>query len=285
MTASTSATPLPAAERNLAVLLARLTGIDGPVARAAAALHLPLNREITMLAYRHALRAHPVWTDPPFDADGRPVLLVGGFGSSAIVLAPLHDWLHRLGARPMLAPIRFGIGCGERATRSVTTALERLADAAGEPAVLLAHSRGGQFARSVAVRRPELVQGLITLGSPLIRLLAVHPVIKAQAVVIGLVGTLGVPGLMRAGCLWGSCCRQLRADLTAPFPTQVPFVSIYSQSDSVVDWRASLDPAARHVEVHSTHGGLISDPAIFTVLCEELRALHPLALTPALLAA
>lgn len=260
------------------------TGIGGALARVATALRLPLNRELAMLAHWRALRTHPVWHNPPLHAGGQPVLVVGGMGSSAIVLAPLQYWLHRVGARPVLAPIGFGVGCGERIAHTVERTLVRLTEAAGEPAVVLAHSRGGQFARAVAVRRPELTRGLITLGSPLNRLLAVHPIVKAHVVVLGLAGTVGVPWLMRAGCLWGGCCRQLRADLAAPFPARVPFVSIYSQSDRIVDWRSSLDPGARHVEVDSSHTGLITDPEVFAVLSQELRALQPQPLTPVRLA-
>lgn len=261
--------------------LARLTGSDGPVPRAAAALHLPLNREITMLANRKQLTAHSVWTHPPVDTGGLPVLVIGGLGSSPVVLASLYDWLHRLNARPALAPIRLGVGCGERAVRLVNGSLDRLCDAAGEPVLLIAHSRGGQFARSVAVRRPESVRGLITLGSPLNRMLAVHPMVKAQVAMLGFAGTLGVPGLMRMGCMWGNCCRQLRDDLVAPFPAQVPFVSMYSRADTVVDWRASLDPAARNVEVRTTHSGLIADPEVFVILAEYLQFMAARRVTPA----
>jgi len=263
----------------------QLASPDGSLTRVAAALHLPLNRALTMLASRERLRAHPVWTDPPVDGTGRPVLLVGGLGSSPVALIPLHDWLHRVGSRPVLAPIQYGIGCGERATQSVTDTLDRLADATGEPVVILAHSRGGQFARSAAVRRPGSVRGLITLGSPLTRMLAVHPVIKAQVAVLGFAGTLGIPGLMRASCMWGSCCRQLRSDLSGPFPHQVPFVSVYSRSDEVVDWHASLDPAARHIEVNSTHGGLITNPDVFVILADQLRSMWSRRAAPVSLAA
>jgi triacylglycerol lipase len=263
----------------------RLTRPDGPLARAAAALFLPLNREAAMLVSRERLRSHPVWTDPPLDTGGLPVLVIGGMASSPVVLAPMQDWLHRLGARPVLAPVQYGIGCGERAVRSVMGALDRLSDAAGDQVLLIAHSRGGQFARSAAVRHPGLVRGLITLGSPLNRLLAVHPVIKAHVVVLGFAGTLGLPGLLRAGCIWGTCCRRLRADLVGPFPHTVPFVSIYSRSDGVVDWRASLDPAARNIEVDSTHGGLITDPEVFVVVAEQLGAMRTRPALPVSLAA
>jgi hypothetical protein len=35
---------------------------------------------------------------------------------------------------------------------------------------------------------------------------------------LGVGGSLGIPGLFRASCLWGQCCRPLRDDLWGPFP-------------------------------------------------------------------
>jgi triacylglycerol lipase len=123
------------------------------------------------------------------------------------------------------------------------------------------------------VRRPEFVRGLITLGSPLTRLLGAHPIVLLKVLGLGVVGSLGVPGLFRASCLWGDCCRPLRDDLMGPFPTEVPFLSVFSRQDGVVPWEASLDPAARHREISTTHRGLIASPAAFQLLAQELTLL------------
>lgn len=220
---------------------------------------------------RDAIRESPFWDEPPCDVGGVPVLVVGGLGSHPNWLRPMADWLHRLGARSRLAPVRYGIGCGEAITGSVEQALERHVEETGEPAIVIGHSRGGQFARALAVRRPELHRGIITLGSPLNRMLGVHPLVKAQVAALGLAGTLGVPGVLRAGCLWGECCRRLRADLVGPFPDTIPFVSMFSRTDERVDWRASLDPAADHVEVSATHNGLILNPDCLVAVAVHLH--------------
>jgi pimeloyl-ACP methyl ester carboxylesterase len=172
----------------------------------------------------------------------------------------------------VIAPTRYGIDCGERTAAIVEAALRWYATEVGESVVIIAHSRGGQFARATAVRAPEHVRALITLGSPLNRLLAVRPRLRARCALLGIAGTAGVPGVMRAGCLWGSCCRRLRSDLAAPFPDALPFVSIYSRQDEVVDWRASIDPAARHREVTATHSGLINTAESIRALSDELIA-------------
>ncbi|MFN2495498.1 MAG: esterase/lipase family protein [Pseudonocardiaceae bacterium] len=251
----------------------RLIADTGPLAQLAACWHLPFYRQVRVLADHQALHRHPIWRNPAVDLAGLPVLVVGGLATNPEVLSPLRDWLHRIGARTLLAPTQYGIACGQRAAIAVEDALARHVDATGEPAVIIAHSRGGQFARPVAVRRPELVRGLITLGSPLTRLLGAHPIVLLKVLGLGVVGSLGVPGLVRASCLWGDCCRPLRDDLVGPFPDDVPFVSVFSRQDEVVLWKASLDPAARHREICTTHRGLIASPAAFQLLAQELTLL------------
>ncbi|MGH3929664.1 MAG: hypothetical protein ACRDTF_06770 [Pseudonocardiaceae bacterium] len=251
-------------------LAGQLLTDTGPLARLSASLKLPFYQEVRVLAGYRAMRNHRLWQDPPVELGGLPVLVVGGLASSPRILGPMQDWLQHIGARTLLAPTQYGIACGERTAAAVTAALARHVDATGERAVIVAHSRGGQFARPVTVRRPDLVRGLITLGSPLTRLLGAHPLVLLEVLGLGVLGSLGIPGLIRASCLWGECCRQLRSDLIGSFPADMPFVSVFSRQDEVVPWQASLDPAARHREVSTTHSGLIASPVAFQVLAQEL---------------
>jgi len=46
------------------------------------------------------------------DVKGLPVVLVGGMSSCEQTLSPLHDWLRRLNCRCVVAPVRYGVGCG-----------------------------------------------------------------------------------------------------------------------------------------------------------------------------
>jgi pimeloyl-ACP methyl ester carboxylesterase len=238
--------------------------------RRAATLRPPLWHEAKDLVQGQKQRRYIMRHDPPMEAHDLPVLLVGGITSTERTFAPLRDWLHRINCRCLVAPVRYGVGCGAQSARYVERALERLTEATGQTAVVIAHSRGGQFARAVAVRRPELHRGLITLGSPLRRLLAVHPLLLAEVALFGLAGSLGIPGLMKAGCLWGECCAHFRTDLRRPFPSGIPFLNVYSPHDQVVDWRSTLDPAARHRSVSTTHAGLLWSPESLSVITEEI---------------
>jgi hypothetical protein len=63
-------------------------------------------------------------------------------------------------------------------------------------------------------------------------------------------------GLLTAWCLRGECCEPFRRALADPFPDEVGYLSIYSRTDGIVDWRACLDPEAdEHVEVKASHIG------------------------------
>jgi triacylglycerol lipase len=233
----------------------------------------PITRQACALADDREWHRHPLSPKPSVDLAGLPVLVVGGLATNPQTLSPLQDRLQRIGCRTLLVPPQYGVACGQRAAIAVEDALARHVDETGEQAVIIAHSRGGQFARPVAVRRPELLRGLITLGSPLTRLLGVHPIVLLKVLGLAVGGSLGIPGLFRASCLWGECCSPLRDDLRGPFPDHVPFLSVFSRRDEVVPWQASLDPAARHQEIHTTHRGLITSPAAFQLLAQELTLL------------
>jgi triacylglycerol lipase len=251
--------------------------------RMAAVCTLPIARELQTVASWDAVRQHRVWVEPPLDARALPVLLIGGLATSTAQLGTLAEWLTRLNCRVQIAAIGFGLGCGEWTLRQAGRELADLAERSGERCVVVGHSRGGQIARALTVRSPELVRGLIVLGSPLNRLLGVHPLLKVQVAMLGLAGTLGLPGLLRPSCLWGMCCSRLRSEVVAPLPVDVSYVSVFSKRDRMVDWRSTLDPAARHREVTTSHSGLVCAPEAFQVLAEELGGLvtsgvaHPLA--------
>jgi pimeloyl-ACP methyl ester carboxylesterase len=214
---------------------------------------------------------HRAWAEPRLDGRESPIMLIGGLAGTVEQFALLEGWLSRLNFDVRVASIGSGVDCGERTVARVTGQVAALVEERGQRCVLIGHSRGGQSARVLGVRHPELVRGVVVLGSPLNRMLGVHPWLKARVAMLGLAGTLGVPGLLRPSCLWGVCCRRLRSDIQAPFPDDIPFLSLFSKQDRTVDWRSSLDPGARHREVSATHSGLLVVPEVFEVIAEELR--------------
>jgi triacylglycerol lipase len=209
------------------------------------------------------------WPAPP-RGDGRPVLLVPGFLAGDQSLTRLAVWLRTGGFELARSGIRWNVNCMEPIVESVETRLERAVSRAGCRALLVGQSRGGSIARAMAVLRPDLVDTVVTLGSPLLDQLAIRARTWPSVLGVGLLGTIGVPGLFSWSCLAGDCCARSVAAALAPFPADVRFVSVYSRSDEIVRWEACLDPAAVQVEVDVSHMGMGVSRDVWLALAREL---------------
>jgi pimeloyl-ACP methyl ester carboxylesterase len=218
-----------------------------------------------------ALLRNERFQDPPEAPKSRAVMLIPGFLTGDGSLGLLGSWLKRAGHRTCRAGIRLNVDCSEAAVGRLEACLERFCEAQADRAFIVGQSRGGTFARVLAVRRPDLVRGVVTLGSPHLEPLAVHPLVLLQGAAIAALGSLGVPGVASHSCVTGDCCTRFVDDLSGDFPGGVRFVSVFSRSDGVVDWRACLDPAALHVEVDSTHCGMSVHEDVFEVVSRALR--------------
>jgi triacylglycerol lipase len=225
----------------------------------------PLWAEARVPAELLSLRRDPVWDGEGVDpGDGQPVLLICGFLAGDPSLRLLAAWLKRMGHRPVRAGLRWNVGCSGETVDRLEQLIEALAAEHGRPVALVGQSRGGTCARILAVRRPDLVDRVVTLGSPLLDQFDIHPLVWAQVHLLGLLGTVGrVPGLMSFTCREGECCAQVNRELSAPFPSGVTLTSVYSRSDGIVRWRACLDPAARWREVQSSHIGMAWNAAAY----------------------
>lgn len=207
--------------------------------------------------------------------DGRPVLLIPGFLAGDNSLGIMTQWLRRSEYRTSSAGVRSHVDCSSATAKRVERRLERLVEKQGARAAVIGQSRGGLLARVLGVRRPDLVGSVVTLGSPQLDMFSVHPLVLLQIGIVGALGTLRVPGLFGAGCLTGSCCAGFGDDLAAPMPDEVDYVSIYSRSDGIVDWRACLDPEARQVEVTASHCGMAVSAAVYREIAGALRRTEP----------
>jgi hypothetical protein len=130
------------------------------------------------------------------------------------------------------------------------------------------------MARVLAVRRPDLVRGIITLGSPLRDQFDIHPLVRVQVRAVATLGSFGVPGLFSHRCR-GGCCAEVDEQLTGPFPPGVAFVSVYSRSDGIVGWRSCLDPAAAAIEVDASHCGMAVNAEVFRAVAGALGSAAP----------
>src|SRR4051795_10133172 len=202
--------------------------------------------------------------------EDRPVLLIPGFLAGDGSLSTMTRWRRAGGYHTHRAGIRANVSCSEYACDRLEKRLEGFAEATGQRVAIIGQSRGGTFARALAVRRPELVSGIVTLGSPLRDQLAVHPLVRLNVGLVGALGTFGLRGMFSLDCLRGRCCQELRAHVHDPLPDDVGFVSIYSKSDGVVRWQSCLDEDAEHAEVDSSHCGMAVHRDVFRVVAEVL---------------
>jgi triacylglycerol lipase len=232
----------------------------------------PLWREARLGLEAAALLRDPVLRGAGLrDGRGRPVLLVPGFLAGDASLGPMAGWLKRAGYRPARAGMVANVDCSGAALGRLEERLERVVREQGKRAVVIGQSRGGAFAKVVAVRRPDLVCGIVTLGAPQMAPLAVHPLVRLHLHAVGALGSLGAPGLFRRSCLDGECCAEFWSELAGPLPAGVGFVAVYSKSDGIVDWRACLDPYAdEQVEIGASHIGMAVNPAAWKAIASAL---------------
>jgi pimeloyl-ACP methyl ester carboxylesterase len=235
----------------------------------------PLWRESRVGLEVAALVRDPVFRgDGVKDGRGQPVLLIPGFLAGDDSLALMTRWLRGTNHYAKRAGIFMNVDCSQAAVERLEEKVEVLVERQGQRALIVGQSRGGQFARVLATRRPDLVGGIVTLGSPLTDPLAIHPLSRAAVYAVGALGTVGVKGLFRRSCLWGDCCTDFWADTQTPFPKGVRFLSIYSRSDGVVRWRSCLDPQAEHLEIRASHIGMGMHPRAWRAVASELERLR-----------
>jgi pimeloyl-ACP methyl ester carboxylesterase len=198
------------------------------------------------------------------------VLLIPGFLAGDDSLGLMTRWLRRTGHHTRKAGMRANVDCSEAAIERLLDRVEVLAECHEQRVALVGQSRGGTLARVMAVRRPDLVSGVVALGSPQVNPLAIHPLVALQVMAVGTLGTLGAPHLFGHSCRVGACCERFRQDLEAEFPSGVGYVSIYSRSDGIVSWRSCLDPAAECVEVRASHLGMAANAEAYEAIAVAL---------------
>jgi triacylglycerol lipase len=201
---------------------------------------------------------------------GEPVLLVPGFMAGDYTLGAMSRTLRRRGYRTYRSHITANIGCTLDAAAALEARIESIAIRRGSRVSIVGHSLGGMLARGLAVRRPDLVAGIVTMGSPMLAPGAHHIALTAGVEALVRLSRSGLPGMMSEECVAGRCARQSFEESREPMPPGVGFTAIYSKRDGIVDWRACVDPAARAVEVTASHCGMALDPRVIDTVTHAL---------------
>jgi len=205
--------------------------------------------------------------------DGAPVVVVPGFLGSDLYLIELYFWLGRIGYRPYFSRIGRNAECLDLLLYRLLGTVEEARAATGRPVHLIGHSLGGMLSRAAAVRRPDRIASVITLGSPF-RGIRSHPlVMRATSAVRSRIRTRAGRD-NRPDCYTGVCRCDAVSALQTPLPSSVPQIAIYTKTDGIVDWRVCVnDDAEADVEVTGTHVGLAFNPRVFRIIAERLAAL------------
>lgn len=211
------------------------------------------------------------WTERVHPRADDPVVLVPGFMAGDNTLALLAAALRRQGFRTYRSQIRANVGCTLEATGLLETRIESIAIRRESRVQVVGHSLGGLMARGLAVRRPDLISGIVTLGSPMMAPAAHHISLTITIEVLNRLSRAGFPGLMAEDCVAGSCARASFTEARLPLRDDVRFTSVWSRRDGIVDPEACRDPLAHQVEVGSSHGGMAFDPRVRDVVIEALR--------------
>jgi triacylglycerol lipase len=199
-----------------------------------------------------------------------PVLLVPGFLAGDYTLAGMNRHLRRQGYRVYRSGIVANVGCIDRSAEALERRVEEIAARRERKVMVVGHSLGGMIARGLAARRPDLVSGIVTMGSPMLAPGAAHQLLIAQVGVLRRLSGMGLSRLMSADCTSGSCALRMWEESRRPLPEAFPFLAVYSKRDGITDWRACIDPAARAAEVRTSHCGMALDPAVFDLVAETL---------------
>jgi pimeloyl-ACP methyl ester carboxylesterase len=158
------------------------------------------------------------------------VVLIGGFGVPPVALRRLRTALSSRGHDVHVAPLGRNVDCGERSVGRVLDLVDRLA-ASGTTVTIVGHSRGGQLARVVAVRRPEAVDRLVTVATPWTIGPPDRPGVAVATRAVKALRRRGIDVLASIECATGPCCTGYREDVRAkPAAT---WTALWSSADRI----------------------------------------------------
>lgn len=227
--------------------------------------------------------------------DGERVLAIPGLFVGDETLRPMRAWLERLGYRPLPSGIRSNIQCSEDLTQVLERKLEDAVAIDGRRAHVVGQSRGGMLAHVLAVRRPDLVASVTTLGSPINGGIEdFHPLLRRNLTWLSRVGDART-GYIATSCWVGApgrpvpdtatahqhpeildaertrtCCEAWWPDLADPLPDNVRGTAVFSRSDGIVRARACIAPGYRAAEVRASHVGMATSSATYHAIADTL---------------
>ena len=200
------------------------------------------------------LAAWPLLKNAP-RGDGHPVLVLPGLIAGDRSTFPIRRYLDRLGYAVYKWDQGINIGTRDHVIRGLIDKIKQIQMQHEQKLSIVGWSMGGAMANALALRMPEQIRSVITLGSPHTG----HPKGTNAWRVFELVSGFSHddPRLM---------------ELISGKPS-VPTTSIMSKTDGIVNWRMSLasDHAmAENIEVSATHMGMGANAAVLWAMADRL---------------
>lgn len=189
--------------------------------------------------------------------DGRPVLLIPGFLAGDWTMRVLHAWLGRVGYASQLSGILLNVQHSERLLASLRRRVAEIAGAAGSRVSLVGHSRGGLLAKVLSQRKPDNVEQVIALGSPLADWTDLAAVTHHAVDVVRTANELAFGRRLNP---------EGRFTYDLKLSPIVPTTSIYTRADDVVNFRSCLRPDIPAIPVWGSHNGLVVNPEVYRLL-------------------
>lgn len=199
-----------------------------------------------------------------------PVLLIPGFLAGDWTLAAMSAELRHRGFRTYRSQIHANVDCTVKSALGLEMRLEQLAERRGTRVQIVGHSLGGMIARGLAARRPDLVSGIVTMGSPMRAPAAHHAMLTRGVRVLNRLSDAGLSGVLTSDCVSGECAHLSFVESQERLRSDVAMTNIYSRRDGIVDWRACIDPDGTAVEVRASHVGLAVDPRVMDLVSASL---------------
>lgn len=187
--------------------------------------------------------------------DGHPVLVFPGLAASGRSTVILRRFLKTQGYSVHCWNLGRNLGPQPGVIDACLKRIDQLRAQHGRKVSLIGWSLGGLFARELAKLRPDDVRIVVSLGSPF----------------------AGHEGASNASGVYRRFNPQRDAE-TVRFPNlkvapPVPTTSIYSRSDGIVAWPCSIQdisPQTENIEVHASHIGMGTNPAVLRILADRL---------------
>jgi pimeloyl-ACP methyl ester carboxylesterase len=190
--------------------------------------------------------------------DGHAVMVFPGLSANDTTTVPLRQYLQSLGYSPWGWAQGFNFGPRAGVLDEAKSKLISTFESTGRKVSLIGWSLGGVYARELAKELPDMVRSVITLGTPF-------------------------AGSHKATNAWrvyqltsGRDIERESENYDLPTAPPVPTSSIYSRTDGVVAWQASIqtpslaNPLTENIEVLASHIGLGLNPSAWWAVADRL---------------